>query len=88
MKGITVEHLGWVFNIISAEEKHGRVYRKVECTVCRRIIKEETIPSHVEAHDKSENRKRDTERRKLLGMKNHKPLPGQMGLPGIGEDVK
>lgn len=82
-----VTHLGVSFEVISSEEKHGRTVRKVECSLCQRLLLEKSIPSHVEAHDKRANAAANAKRRAMLGTTTKKPLAGQLGFEafGVGE---
>jgi hypothetical protein len=59
---------------------------KYLCPRCKISLKERSLFSHMAVHDRREERRRDGEAARELGM-GAKPLPGQLGLAGIGEDI-
>lgn len=84
LDGISI--LGFTFRVIHAEMVKGVLRRTLECPRCRLLIDERKAEAHVERHDRADNAKKRADEKRLLGF-GAKPLPGQLGIPGVEKDV-
>jgi len=84
--GASMYLLGMDWRIIHQEQKHGVIKRTLECPLCRALVDEQRVLDHIERHDRRDNQRKRSEEKRMLGF-GAKPLPGQMGLPGVAKDV-
>lgn len=84
--GASVSLGGEDWRIIHQEQKHGAIKRTLECPLCRALIDESKAQGHIDRHDRAANQRKRQEEKRMLGF-GAKPLPGQLGLPGVGKDV-